>query len=104
IRQQVGWGRGFAHVIARYRHERDYWRCYKLNPFLYRILGGAAWLYPIVAVLLAPVKGLQLSLRMRKPEMFFYWTVRRWAFLYGVLSKLRRAFLAQGLRAEMKVR
>lgn len=104
IRQQIGWGRGIAHVIARYRHDRDYWRCYKLNPFLYRVLGDAVWLYPIVAALLAPVRGFQLSLKTRKPEMFFYWTVRRWAFLYGILSELRRAFLAQGVRAKIKVR
>lgn len=98
IRQQIGWGRGIAHVMAKYRHVHDYWRCYKLSPLLYKVLGDAIWLYPIVAALLAPVKGFQLALKTRTPEIFLYWTVRRWAFLYGILSELRRALLAQGSR------
>ncbi|RLF01449.1 MAG: hypothetical protein DRK00_11425, partial [Thermoprotei archaeon] len=98
VRQQVGWGKGYAHVIARYRREPSFWRCYRLSPIIYRLLGSLAWLYPIMASLLAPLKGLYLAVKLGNPHLLPYWTVRRWAFLYGILTELRRAFKAQGTR------
>jgi len=98
VRQQVGWGRGYAHAVARYRRDPRFWRCYRLSPLIYRLLGGLTWLYPILASLLAPLKGLYLAAKLRNPHLLPYWTVRRWAFLYGMLRELRRAFKAQGTR------
>ena len=96
IKQQVGWGKGMAHAIARYRLDPNYWKCYRFNSLAYKILGRYIWLYPIVAAMIAPLMSVKLAIRAREPELLFYWTVRRWAFLYGILRELRRAFIVQG--------
>lgn len=100
IKQQVGWGKGMAHVIARYRYDIDYWWCYKLPHFftIYKTLNTFSWLYSIATALLAPVRGCLLAIRLHNLDLLFYWTVRRWAFLYGILSELKRAFIIQGIR------
>ncbi|MEZ0346260.1 MAG: hypothetical protein ABWK01_06905, partial [Infirmifilum sp.] len=73
-----------------------YWACYKLPSVTYKLLGQIVWLYPIIAALLAPFRGLYLALKTGDLNLLPYWIVRRYSFLYGVLIELRRAFIAQG--------
>lgn len=98
VKQQIGWGRGYAYVIAKYRGEKAFWRCYKWNPLVYRLLGPLVFLYPVLSALAAPVKGLVLAVRLRNPALLPYWVLRRWAFLYGILRELREAFVIYGRR------
>ena len=98
IRQQVGWGKGYAYIIAKYRSEKSFWLCYRWNPLTYRLLGPLIPFYPVLSALAAPVKGLILAVRLHNPAFLPYWILRRWAFLCGILTELRKAFTVYGRR------
>ncbi len=93
VKQQVGWGRGYAHLMVKYRSHYDFWKCYRWSTLVYKLFGESIHLYPIFACVLAPIKGLYLAVRSRDWRLIPYWTLRRWAFLYGMLRELgaRRA-------------
>lgn len=91
IKQQIGWGKGYSHIIAKYRNDTMFWKCYKWNNLVYRFLGNMIFLYPIVAALMAPIRGLILAIRTSILHLLPYWIIRRWAFLLGMLSELRKA-------------
>jgi len=97
VKQQIGWGKGYAHIIAKYRREKNFWLCYRWNPLIYRLLGPLVPFYPVFSALAAPVKGFILAVRLRNWALLPYWVLRRWAFLYGILRELRKAFIAYGL-------
>jgi glycosyltransferase involved in cell wall biosynthesis len=96
IRQQVGWGKGYAYIIAKYRNDKSFWLCYRWNPLVYRLAGSLIPLYPVLSALAAPVKGLILTVRLHNPALMPYWVLRRWAFLYGILREIRKAFAVYG--------
>jgi hypothetical protein len=58
---------------------------------VYRFLGNIVFLYPIIAALMAPIRGLILAIRTGVWHLLPYWIIRRWAFLLGMLSELRKA-------------
>jgi len=97
FKQQIGWGKGYAHIIAKYRRDVRFWKCYRWNYVIYRLLNGAIFLYPILAALAAPLRGFIMAIRLRELQFLPYWTLRRWAFLLGILIELRRAFTTQKL-------
>jgi len=98
IRQQMGWGRGYAYIMAKYRGDKNFWLCYRWNPLIYRLLGFLIPFYPVLSALAAPVKGFILAIRLRSWELLPYWVLRRWAFLYGILRELHRAFTIYGYK------
>ena len=97
IKQQVGWGKGYAYIIAKYKNEKELWHCYRWNLLIYKLFNTIIFIYPILSAIAAPVKGLILAIRSRNLYFLPYWTVRRWAFLYGILRELRQAFMRYGL-------
>ncbi len=96
MKQQFGWGRGYAHVIARYRNEESFWKRYRWSRAVYLLLNDFAYLCPMLAAMLAPLKGLLLALRLGNWQLLPYWVLRRYAFLFGMLIELRNAFTSQG--------
>ncbi|MEM2218080.1 MAG: glycosyltransferase [Thermofilaceae archaeon] len=95
VKQQIGWGKGYAHVIARYRNEKSFWKCYRWSRSVYLLFNDLVYLYPILAAMLAPIKGLLLAFRLSNWQLLPYWVLRRYAFLLGMLTELRRAFISQ---------
>jgi glycosyltransferase involved in cell wall biosynthesis len=95
FKQQMGWGKGYAHIIAKYRHDVRFWKCYGWNHAIYRILNGVIFFYPILAALVAPLKGLVTAIRLREWNFLPFWVLRRWAFLLGILTELPKAFATQ---------
>ena len=92
VRQQIGWGKGFAYIIAKYRHDRDFWRCYRYSSYVYMMLGSYSWMYPIIAAIFSPIKGVFLAFRTGEVSVLPYWIIRRMAFLWGILLELKKAF------------
>jgi len=93
IKQQIGWGAGYAFFITKYRKNMETWKCYRFNRLIYRFFGSYVWLYLILRFMLAPLGGVKLFIKTKELLIIPYWIIRRYAFLYGVLKSLFQIFL-----------
>ena len=91
IREQKGWGRGYAYLIAKYRNTPIVWRAYHFKPIIYRVLGRYAWLYVIFRFLL-PLGVFGVALKARSLGILPYYFLRRWVYAYSLLRNLKKAF------------
>jgi len=91
IREQKGWGRGYAYIVAKYRGILEFWKAFKFNEKVYRFLGRNTWMYVVLRLVMAPLGALNLAFKTKKFSMLPYYIVRRYAFLYGLLKELPRA-------------
>jgi len=91
FKQQYSWGRGYAYVISKYRNDPRFWKAYKYSNIVYRLFGRFTWLYVILRLLLAPLGAIILAFSTRRTEIIFYWIVRRYTFLLGLLVALKPA-------------
>jgi len=59
FREQYGWGKGFAILLLKYLHDRDFWLSLRFNRMFYRIMPGDCWfLIPLMRILATPLGGL----------------------------------------------
>ena len=93
IREQKGWGKGYAYFIGKYRNDRLLWKCYDYPNVVYKLLSKYTWIYTIIGLMMAPLKGLALSIKLKNPHFMFYWIIRRYSFLFGLLLNLKKAFM-----------
>ena len=98
IKQQIGWGAGYAFFIMKYRKDIETWKCYRFNRLIYRFFGSYAWLYLILRFILAPLGGVKLFIKTKELLIIPYWIIRRYAFLYGVLKILFQAFFKKWIQ------
>ncbi|MCS7367073.1 MAG: glycosyltransferase [archaeon YNP-WB-062] len=92
LKQQKGWGSGYAYFIGKYRGDACVWKCYNYSKIIYKIFGKYTWFYIILRLISAPIGALNLTFKLREIEAFPYWIVRRYAFIYGLLKNFKHAF------------
>jgi cellulose synthase/poly-beta-1,6-N-acetylglucosamine synthase-like glycosyltransferase len=91
IKQQMGWGRGYIHLVTKYLHNNAFWESMKYNRYVYKIFKKNIWLYAIMRLILAPLGAIRLTLYTKEVELLPYWIIRRYAFLYGVLADMKKS-------------
>ena len=91
IKEQKGWGKGYAYIIAKYRGTFEFWKAFKFSKKIYKIFGRNTWIYMIFRLVMAPLGALNLFLKTKKPSILPYYIARRYAFLYGLLKELPKA-------------
>lgn len=94
IKQQIGWGSGYIHLVAKYLHNTEFWESMKYNKYIYKIFRKNIWFYAIMRLILAPLGAIRLVLHAKEIELLPYWIIRRYAFLYGILKNIKKAFKA----------
>ena len=92
LKQQKGWGSGYAYFIGKYRGDACVWKCYNYPRIIYKIFGKYTWFYTILRLISAPLGALKLTFKLHDIETSLYWIVRRYAFIYGLLKNLKHAF------------
>ncbi|MEM2179040.1 MAG: glycosyltransferase [Candidatus Methanomethylicaceae archaeon] len=94
IKQQIGWGSGYIHLVMKYLHDTNFWESMKYNEYIHKILGKNIWIYAIMRLILAPLGAIRLVLYAKEVELLPYWIIRRYAFLYGVLRDMKKSLKA----------
>jgi len=90
-REQYGWGFGFGFLTMKYRGRVEPWFFWRSSKFLYRFLPSSLrFTIPLLRFLFTPFRTLTYALRLRNISLIPYMTFKRFAFLSGYISALRK--------------